>query len=316
MVAKKKALGRGLDALFGEIEQARPVNRDEDASSASGSDSEALSEDEFDEDKIVYIEIDDIKPNAMQPRQKFAPSEIEELAKSIEEHGVIQPVILRRSENGFEMVAGERRWRAARKAGLRRLPAIVRALDDTENALIALIENMQRVDLNPIEEAEAFENVIEKHKLTQDALAKTVGKSRPYISNTLRIVRMPVEIVEFVRSGALSRGHANAIGSIKDKDKQLEISRFIVKNGLSVREAELLCAKAVDGAAAGKEKRKRAKEDGKSPELRAVEDELTTLLGARVLVNSPGSSESGKLEIHYFNKEELNDLIDTLRGLR
>jgi ParB family chromosome partitioning protein len=215
------------------------------------------------------------------------------------------------------MVAGERRWRAARKAGLRKIPSIIRNLDDTENALVALIENMQREDLNPIEEAEAFENIIETYKITQEALARTVGKSRPYVSNTLRLTRMPLEIIEFIRAGELSRGHANAIGSLRNKDKQLELARFIVKNGLSVREAENLSVD-MTGTEEGKEKpAKNAKKSAKKekPEIKAVEDELTTSLGAKVTISS-NNGKNGKIEIHYYNYDELNELIDVLRKLK
>ena len=295
MAGRKPALGRGLDSLFGDLELNVPAKEGRvDNNSA------------VPENAVLYIGIDDIKPNSMQPRQSFDPETIEELAASIEAYGVIQPVILAKAETGYELVAGERRWRAARKAGLKTIPAIIREVTNEENALIAIIENMQREDLNTIEEATAFKKVISKYGMTQEALAKIIGKSRPYIANTLRTLQLPPEIVEFLRQGELSLGHANAIGALKDSKKQVQLAEKIVKNGYSVREAERLAAQA-----ANKKPANTKRKEAKTNDIRIIEQELTSSTGVRVVIN--GDGEKGSVELRYFDRQGLDEIIDLLR---
>ncbi|MDR3305672.1 MAG: ParB/RepB/Spo0J family partition protein [Clostridiales Family XIII bacterium] len=315
MAGKKKALGRGLDALFGEFQASVPVNADAetdaDAEGGETQNSRAPTARENSENTILYVDIDDIRPNEMQPRRLFKAEAIEELAASIETYGVIQPVILRKAELGYELVAGERRWRAARKAGLRKIPALVRELAEEENALFAIIENMQREDLNTVEEANAFRTILDKYEMTQDALSRAVGKSRPYIANTLRVLKMPPEILEFLQSGALSLGHANALGAVKDRELQIRIAAMIEKKGLSVREAERLCAEAE--ARAGKaDGGKRRQGKAKNAEIRAVEEELTSLVGTKVAINA--GKRGGSVELRYFDKAGLDEIIELLRA--
>jgi ParB family chromosome partitioning protein len=295
---KKNGLGRGLDALFGEIDTSVPVRREERGEDVT-------------EGSIIYVSLDDIKPNVMQPRKAFSDETLENLAQSIESHGVIQPVMLKKKDKGYELVAGERRWRAARRAGLKEIPAIIRELNQEENALFAIIENMQREDLNPMEEAAAFRRVIDTYHLTQDNLSKSVGKSRPYIANTLRLLKLPERIRELLESGELTLGHANAIGGLKDEKKQVELALQIARQGLSVREAESLSAK-VNGRHTTA--RPKAKTKRKSEEVRGVEEELTSIVGTRVTIDSNG--KNGVIEIHYYSREELDGLIDDLRRLR
>ena len=304
MAGKKKALGRGLDALFGDIEKAVPISNDEKP--RLGAEKAENTPENVSENMVLYIEIDDIKPNSMQPRQNFDPESIDVLAASIEAYGVIQPIILKKEETGYELVAGERRWRAARKAGLKTIPAIVREVTSEENALIAIIENVQREDLNTIEEAVAYKTVIGKYGMTQDSLAKVIGKSRPHISNTLRTLSMPPEIVELLKEGELTLGHANALGAVKDKNKQVKLAEKIAKNGHSVRDAERMAA-ALAGTA--KAKKKPVKE--KTNDIRIIEQELTSATGVRVLIS--GSEEKGSVELHYFDRQGLDEIIDLLR---
>jgi ParB family chromosome partitioning protein len=297
-VRKKKALGKGLDALFGEINtsvSATPTK----AGGAS------------DENSIVYVNIDDVKPNAMQPRKQFDEEALKNLAASIETYGVIQPVMLRKNGVGYELVAGERRWRAARKAGLREVPAIVRNLNEEENALFAMIENMQREDLNPMEEAAAFRNIMDTYGMTQDEMSKSVGKSRPYIANTLRLLKMPREIQDMLEQGAFTLGHANAIGAIKDKNRQIAAARQIVREALSVREAEALAAR--ESGKPGSVNARRAKPRKKNAEIRGIEEELTSLLGTRVTIGSNG--KNSVIEIHCYSRDELEGIIDELRTM-
>jgi len=295
MAGKKQALGRGLDALFGEIETKIPENTGNASSAAL-------------ENAELEIDINEIKPNPMQPRKIFDEDANEELVASIEEHGVLTPVLLRKTEAGYELVYGERRWRAARKAGLKTIPATVREVTDEQLALFAIIENTQREDLNTIEEATAYHTVVQKYGMTQEALAKAVGKSRSYIANTLRTLQMQDEIISLLREGKLSLGHANALGAVKDTKQQLALAKKIVKNGLSVREAERLAAMAE------KKPESKTAKNTKSVEIQVIEQELTSATGVRVKIN--GNGEKGSVELQYFDREGLEEIIELLRNAR
>ncbi|MDR0356941.1 MAG: ParB/RepB/Spo0J family partition protein [Clostridiales Family XIII bacterium] len=295
---KKRGLGKGLDALFGEMNatvSARAGESDEGHSSGN----------------IVYVDIDEVKPNAMQPRKKFDEGTLTNLAESIETYGVIQPVMLRKNGRGYELVAGERRWRAARKAGLKEVPAIIRDLSEEENALFAIIENMQREDLNPMEEASAFKNIMDVYGLTQEAVSKNVGKSRSYIANTLRLLKMPQDIRDMLVREELTLGHANAIGGIRDKKKMIAVAKRIVREELSVREAETLAAQ--ESGRAVSARIPKAKPRQKNAEIRNIEEELTTLLGTKVTIGNSGKSTV--IEIHCYSREELEGIIEELRML-
>ena len=244
---KNRGLGRGLDALFGSAEvsfdppaeqkedtnetvektdgKQEAANKPASASKPEKADDEANTAD----NGITYIDINDIRPNSNQPRKVFDEEKLEELAASIEAHGLIQPVVLRKSENGYEIVAGERRWRAARKTGIRKLPCIIRELTDEENMLLAIIENMQREDLNPIEEAEGISQMIDTYGLTQEQVSKSVGKSRPYITNSLRLLKLIPEVRELLADGSISTGHAKALVSVIDEERQLSIAKKVVR---------------------------------------------------------------------------------------
>jgi ParB family chromosome partitioning protein len=278
-----KGLGRGLDALFSENEQ--------------------------DEKSIQLIDVNDIKPSASQPRQVFNEEKIDELAASISAHGLIQPVILKKSGTGFELVAGERRWRAARKAGLKQVQGIVKELSEEEQMMISLIENVQREDLNPIEEAEAFQRICMEFGLKQEEVSKSVGKSRPYIANSLRLLKLPAEIRQLVLEGKLTSGHARTIVGVEDVSRQLIIANQIVAEGLSVRETEKLTSGEVQ--AKGITARKTTL---KAPDVIGIEEELKELLGTKVSLKHRGNK--GKLEIDYFSREELERLIEIFRSLK
>ena len=231
---------------------------------------------------------------------------LEDLAASIQEHGLIQPVVLRSVGAGYEIVAGERRWRAARKAGVRNIPCIVWELSDEENMLLAIIENMQREDLNPIEEAEGINQMIETYGLTQDQVSKSVGKSRPYITNCLRLLKLPEDIQSFVSEGQLSAGHARAIVSAGNKEKQIALAEKAVKEGLSVRQIEKLAKDSKTGKAKAKPREKNA-------DVKRVENDLKEALGTKVTLNQKG--KKGKIEIEYYSKDDLERLIELLKTL-
>lgn len=288
---KKSGLGRGLDALFADREVA--VNEDI-----------KLPAQEESGDSVKYININDIKPNHGQPRKIFDPEKISELARSIEEHGIIQPLVVTKAEVGYEIVAGERRWRAAREADIKKVPCLVRTLTDEENMLLAIIENMQREDLNPIEEAEGLEKMIKVYGFTQDKVSKSVSKSRPYITNALRLLNLPESVRKEVAEGRLSAGHARAILSADNFQKQEELCKRVIAEGLSVRETEKL-------ASTEKQKRNKALKRVKPKEILSVENELKDIYGTKVNIEAKG--KGGSIQLHYYSMDELNRLIDILR---
>ena len=288
---KKKGLGRGLDSLFAD--QAPVLEKAEAAEEKQ----------KADENSVVYIGIEQIKPNVNQPRKKFNEERIAELAESILKHGIIQPLVVRRSGAFYEIVAGERRWRAARRADLEKVPCIIREFTDEENMLIAIIENLQREDLDPIEEANGLNQMIKKFGMTQEEVSKSISKSRPYISNSLRLLKLPEYIQELVSEGKLSMGHARALISVEDPKLQSEICSRIVKDGLSVRDVEKLVAQNT------RPRRKRAKRV-KSPDTVRAENRLKEIYGTRVSIDSTG--KKGSIRLEYYSSDELNRLLDLL----
>ena len=300
MAGKKRGLGRGLDALFAD---AVPVNEDKEAEIQKKENTEEISA----EDRIVYLKIHDIMPNENQPRKTFDEEKIGELADSIKEHGIIQPIVVRKKEKGYEIVAGERRWRAAIKAELTEVPCLIRELDDEQNMLIAIIENMQREDLNPIEEAEGIHQMISSFGLTQEEVSKSVGKSRPYITNALRLLKLPDYIIDFISEGKISAAHGRTLVTVADEKIRKDICEKIIKEGLSVRETEKLVGEI------GKPKRKKPLVKVKNPDAARVEEDLNGALGTRVNIVNKG--KKGKIEIEYFSKDELERLIELLKTL-
>ncbi len=290
-MAERKGLGKGLGALFEDVNI--------DSTEIEGS--EANKED------INFIEIDEIAPNESQPRKTFNKEKLEELARSIKTHGVIQPIVVRKQGSHYEVVAGERRWRAARIAGLSEVPCIVRELTDEQNMLVAIIENVQREDLNPVEEARGIRAMIEDYELTQDEVAKAVSKSRPYITNALRMLKLPDAVLDMVSAGKLSAGHARAILSAKEEE-QTEIAKHVETKGLSVREAEKLSKKGLSF-----DRKKPGKHPTKNAAVKQIESELSSALGTKVNLSQNGNK--GKIEIEYYSREELEGLIEALRAI-
>jgi len=302
MAGKKQALGKKLEDLFGDIEAKIPIT----GSGETKRGAETTEKTTVMAGKaVIEVDIDEIKPNSNQPRQEIDPEGLDDLAASIEAHGVISPVLLQKAKTGYELVYGERRWRAARKAGLKHIPATVREVTEEEKELFAIIENTQRENLNAIEEGTAYRGIINKYGMTQEGLAKIVGKSRSHVANTLRALGMQKEIVEMIRQGLLTLGHANALGAVKDEKQQLDLAEQIVKGGLSVREAEKRAARA--------EKKPSASGGGKpkTDEIRMVEQELTTATGIRVRIN--GDDRKGNVELRYLDRQGLEEIIDLLR---
>lgn len=313
MAAPKRTggLGRGLEDLFGVVEIAAPAEAPVDEKAAKTKIVEKKSEPVDPANTVQYLDINSIKPNEDQPRKSFNEEKIAELADSILEHGIIQPIVVRKSGKGYEIVAGERRYRAARKADLKVVPCLVRELTNEQNMLLAIIENMQREDLNAIEEAEAIDKMINTYGMTQDQVSKSVGKSRPYITNALRLLKLPEEIRGMVIAGELSQGHARALVNVADSKKQIVLAHRAKDEGLSVRIIEQLAGELTPTKkhAASSKKAK-----AKDPDVARVEEELKRAMGTKV--NIVGKGTKGKVEIEYYSREELERIIDLLRSLK
>ena len=284
---ERRGLGRGLSALMSD------VAADTAPASEGGSVTRA--------EQIVPIE--KIAPNPDQPRRDFPAQDMDDLAASIKEKGVIQPLIVRVKSDGYEIVAGERRWRAAQMAKLHELPVIIRDYTDTEVLEIAIIENIQRADLNPVEEAAGYQQLMDKFGHTQEKLAAALGKSRSHIANLMRLLQLPKEVLDLLKDGKLTAGHARALITTENP---VALARQVVKQGLSVRETERL-------AKAPKARPEKVKlQPTKDADTRALEGDLSANLGMKVSVDHKPGKESGKLTISYKTLEELDDLCRLL----
>jgi len=279
----KPALGKGLSALIPEKGKGRSK-------------------------EILELNIDMIMPNEYQPRRAFNDAALNELVASIREKGIIQPVIVRRaSDNSYHLIAGERRWRAARVVGLSSIPAIVKDAAPAESLELALIENIQREDLNPLETAEAFQRLISDFSITHDDLSKKVGKDRATVSNYLRILKLPFEIKKWIAEGSLSIGHAKALLQVEHQRTQIEIAGRILKQGLSVRETENLCKK--DPSKRISKSRLRKSGD---PQIASLEEKMMHSLGTKVRLIHRSNKKGGRIEIEYYSLEELDRLLELL----
>ena len=289
---KSKGLGKGLGALLPT--EGIPENAS---------------------DSVVELKINDISPNADQPRKDFDVEALNELADSIKENGIIQPIIVQRKGTGYRIVAGERRWRASRIAGLKVIPAIVRDLTDKQTMEQALIENLQREDLNPLEEAFAMDNLLKNHKMTQEQLAKKLGKPRATIANTVRLMNIDESLQDFIRNGDLSAGHAKALLSLKDKEDQRKAADVIIAKDMNVRQAEDYVKKyiwALENAGSEKKEKKEVSKDF-ALSVKEVETKLKKHLGSRVKLKvSDPDSGKGKIVIDYKDYEDLDRLIELL----
>ena len=294
MAAKKTAprgLGRGLGALLGEIDEAHEALTAESAQPG---------------DRVENVRIVDIDPNRDQPRKDFDEESLKELSESIQAVGVIQPVILTKKGSRYQIVAGERRWRASRMAGLNEIPAIVRDWDEITRMKAALIENLQRDDLNPVEEALGIQTLMKKCDLTQEAVSKVVGKSRSAVANMLRLLTLPDKVLEMLKNGALSAGHARALVSVSPAERQLKLALYAVQQGWSVRQLERISAQP-EKEETPKKKEKRI------PELQQLEKMARDVFGTRAKLN--GDTNSGKLVLSYSSYDDLERIWEVLECL-
>lgn len=282
MSKKFGGLGKGLDTIFAE-------NETEDSNSS------------------VMLKISEIEPNRSQPRRDFDENSLSDLAQSISQHGLLQPLLVRPLPiGGYQIVAGERRYRACRMAGLTEVPVTIRELSDTETMELALIENLQREDLSPIEEALGYKALIDEHGFSQEEVATSVGKSRPAIANSLRILKLPDSVLEYVKQDKISAGHARALLMLDNEEEMLELAELIYKKDLSVRQAEKLA------------KKKPEVEEDTQPERKPsfysmVELALNESLGRKIKVNKNKGKQGGVLQIEFYSDEELTELSNKLK---
>ncbi len=292
MPRPKGGLGRGLEALL----PAAPPETDTAADDAA----------------VQFLDVDAIDPNPQQPRRSFDEEELQELQDSIAEHGVLQPVLVARVSGSlrYQLIAGERRWQAARRAGLAQVPAVVREVTGDEYLILALVENLQRADLNPLEAAAAFRQLIHDFGLTQEEVARQTGRSRMAVSNTMRLLNLSAEIKTYLIQGQLTEGHARALLGAPSPADQRDLAERAIAEGLSVRQVEELVRRLRE--AAGRQSRAHPA-PAKSPELTDLEGRLEQLLGTRVeIVQRRGGRQGGRLVFHYFSDEQLTALCDHL----
>lgn len=285
---KKKGLGLGIDAIWEDNDFAIEQPRTEEG--------------------ICTLRVSDIEPNREQPRKAFDQEALQALANSIEQHGLIQPLLVEPLEGGrYRIIAGERRWRACRMAGVEEVPAVVRTVTQQQNMEIALIENLQREDLNPIEEAQGYRSLAEVYHMTQEQIAASVGKSRPAVANALRLLHLPEQMMDFVASGELSTGHAKALMALEE-EQMLSLANRVISEGLTVRQTESLVKKALSPA---KEKPSFDREVVLA--LKEMESAAAQAVGNKVIIHhSP--KNTGKVEIKYHSVDELEKIMDILKG--
>lgn len=279
MAAKRGGLGKGLDLIFME-------NETEDAGGA------------------VTLNVGDIEPNRNQPRHDFDEESLRELADSIAQHGVLQPLLVRPlPDGGYQLVAGERRWRASRMAGIMEVPVVIREMSDSEMMQISMIENLQRENLNPVEEALGYKTLSEEYGLTQDEISKSVGKSRPVITNAMRLLKLPQEVLDMVKNGEISSGHARALLAFEDEAQLIETAGLIVKNDLTVRDIEKFAKKAKE-----QKQQSSVPTHSRNSFYDEVEIALNEHLSRKVKVRNAKDGTSGILEIEFYSEEDLGEL--------
>lgn len=284
---KNKGLGRGLRALI-----------------------PTLPEGAREKEEVIEIPLEKIEPAPFQVRREFDDNALSELAASIKEHGVMQPVVVRPlSEDRYQLIIGERRWRACRQAGLENIPVVIRRVDDLASSEMMLIENVQREDLNPLEEAQAYKRLLDEFKLTQEDVSRRVGKSRAFIANSLRLLHLPPDVRELLAKGSLSAGHGKALLGLAQSDRQCALAKKIVEHGLSVRETEQV----VQGAKKTRTKTRSGRGTAPAdPELEELEASLRRVLGTKVKIKT--GRRGGRIEIEYYSQDELTRLLDLLLG--
>ena len=303
----KKGLGKGLGAIFGEDivkesnEELTKVKR-------------SLPAEEEETKGSLMVKISLIEPNRDQPRKDFNEEELQELAESIKNYGVLQPLLVQKKGTSYELIAGERRWRAAKLAGLKEVPVVLREYSKQQAMEIALIENVQRADLNPIEEAQAYQQLVKEFHLTQEEIAARVSKNRATITNAMRLLKLDEEIQNLLIKGAISSGHARAILSLEDKQLQKKAAKEVLDKRLSVRETEKL-VKRLDRASAEKNERNEKKDDALALIFQDLEERMKTIMGTKVSIHNKDRNK-GRIEIEYYSEAELERIVEMIESIR
>ena len=287
----RKALGRGLSALLAPSEEPDQVENNKD---------------------YRQLDVDLILPNSEQPRTSFPETELEELTQSIRANGVVQPIVVRNKGKRYQIVAGERRWRAAQRAGLPEIPAVIREVSDKKLLELALIENIQRQELNAIEEATAYKKLIEHLGLTQEMVAKQVGKTRTFIANYLRLLKLPKKLIKLVEDRKLSVGHARALLALENSQAQIDLAGLIISQSLSVRETEKSVKRIAKHGNAHSQNSKNEKEKVRDPNVKKAETKLRRLYGTQVKIVSAAKSKSGRIEFEYYGEADLDRVYKLL----
>lgn len=283
---EKRALGRGLAALIPEVRISSAVRTEQ----------------------IEYLSTDKVNPSKYQPRQEFDPEKHKDLVASIKEKGVVQPILVRSNGDSYELIAGERRLRAAKELGMAEIPAIVKDVSDLDVLELSLIENIQREDLNPLEQAHAYQRLMDEFQFTHESISQVIGKDRTTISNTLRLLALPQKVQDFILNGSITMAHAKALLSIKSASQQVRLCERVVRKGLSVKELETLIIKTAKGFIGSRVKKG---SEAKDSSILAIEEELQHLMGTKVRVHH--GKKRGKIEIEYYSNDDLNRILQYLK---
>lgn len=307
----KKGLGKGLGAIFGE--DVVKENKEETEKKAKAK-AEAKAAEEMDEkDRILMLKLDLVQPNKEQPRKTFDEEKINELAESIKNYGVLQPLLVQKNDSFYEIIAGERRWRAAKAAGLKEVPAVLKEYSKQEAMEISLIENVQRADLNPIEEALGYKQLIDEFGLTQEEIAVRVAKSRTVITNTMRLLKLDEQIQNMLVQGVITSGHARALLSLEDIQMQLKAAKEILDKKLSVRETERL-VKRLQKEASGEKKEEKKKDETLALIYQDLEDRMKSVMGTKVSIHNKDKNK-GRIEIEYYSEAELERIVEMIESI-
>lgn len=305
----KKGLGKGLGAIFGE--DVVKENKEETEKKAKA---EAKAAEEMDEKgRILMLKLDLVQPNKEQPRKTFDEEKINELAESIKNYGVLQPLLVQKNDSFYEIIAGERRWRAAKAAGLKEVPAVLKEYGKQEAMEISLIENVQRADLNPIEEALGYRQLIDEFGLTQEEIAVRVAKSRTAITNTMRLLKLDEQIQNMLVQGVITSGHARALLSLEDTQMQLKAAKEILDKKLSVRETERL-VKRLQKEASGEKKEEKKKDETLALIYQDLEDRMKSVMGTKVSIHNKDKNK-GRIEIEYYSEAELERIVEMIESI-
>lgn len=318
MAVRKGGLGKGLDSMI-PVYPKENAKKPQSSSSRTTKKSEKASKaqtvvKEAEDGDVIRVRISKIEPNREQPRQVFDETALGELADSIKQYGLIQPLVVKKKGDAYEIIAGERRWRASRMAGLKEVPVIVREISEQESMELALIENIQREDLNPMEEAKAYRRLLDEFDLTQEEMAKKVSKSRAAVANAMRLLKLDDAVQKMVEENQLSAGHARALAAIADPEIQKKAAQQIVENGLSVRETEKLVKKLTSEGSKPKKEEKEPVNEAVELVYRQMEDKMKASLGTKVSICN-GKNNKGHIEIEYYSMDELERIFDLLKNM-